>query len=262
MKTVWLLISPVVQLTNSAVTNRGAAKVKSFSLHSSAVYFGSSKRCSRNDSDMVPPKSSIGEISSKISSRPAVEGTSWRPDSRAAATRACQRSLPSSQSKLSVCRPRRSGTSSGSWILAKEMRRDAVRFATASADGAEGVREAAKRGPSLQFVCTLRMDPGGSRPPGLAALHVAHVRRVRARVIRDRGHRPAQSASILSRRAKVHPARQGLAVRATPPADDPFVVERHRDTSHPRCEIPAVSGRVFARRGAGHAEGPHPGGVR
>ena len=39
--------------------------------------------------------------------------------------------------------------------MAKETRREAVRFAIASADGAEGVREAAKRGPSLQFDGTL-----------------------------------------------------------------------------------------------------------
>ena len=44
----------------------------------------------------------------------------------AASTRACQRSLPSSQSKLSICSARRSGTSSGSRILAKEMRREPV----------------------------------------------------------------------------------------------------------------------------------------
>ena len=35
MKTVWLLISPVLLLMNSAVTNSGAAYVMSLSLHSS-----------------------------------------------------------------------------------------------------------------------------------------------------------------------------------------------------------------------------------
>src|SRR3954462_13710778 len=54
------------------------------SLHSSIEYLGGSNRWSRNDSDMEPEKSSIGEISSKISSRPEVVGTSCRPPSRAA----------------------------------------------------------------------------------------------------------------------------------------------------------------------------------
>ena len=44
MNTVWLLISPVVLLMNSAVTNIGAEYVMSLSLHSSSVYFGGSKR--------------------------------------------------------------------------------------------------------------------------------------------------------------------------------------------------------------------------
>ena len=46
----------------------------SFSLHSSAEYFGGSNRWSRNESDMVPVKSSMGLISSKISSRPDCSG--------------------------------------------------------------------------------------------------------------------------------------------------------------------------------------------
>ena len=96
------------------------------SLHSSTEYFGGSNRCSRNDSDMVPWKSSIGLISSKISSRPDLPGTSSRPLGAACSTRACHFSLPSSQSKLSVCRARRFGTSRGSRIFAKVMRRGAV----------------------------------------------------------------------------------------------------------------------------------------
>ena len=48
------------------------------SLHSSMEYLGGSNRWSRNDRDMEPEKSSIGEISSKISSRPEVVGTSLR----------------------------------------------------------------------------------------------------------------------------------------------------------------------------------------
>src|ERR1035441_11036459 len=64
MNTVWLLISPVLLLMNSAVTNIGAEYVMSLSLHSSAEYFGGSNRWSRNERDMVPVKSSIGLISS------------------------------------------------------------------------------------------------------------------------------------------------------------------------------------------------------
>src|SRR5215212_9021239 len=112
------------------------------SLHSSIEYLGGSKRWSRNDRDIDPEKSSIGEISSKISSRPDF---SWMWLSPAAAwTRDCQRSLPRSQSKLSVCRARRSGTSSGSWILPKLTRPEAVR----AVDFEGEVREAAKEGPS------------------------------------------------------------------------------------------------------------------
>src|SRR5256885_15647592 len=85
-------------------------------------YFAGSKRWSRNVSDMVPWKSSIGEISSKISSRPEAVGTS-RPAACCAATRAFQVALPTSQSKDSVCSASRFGTSSGSLIFAKEMRR-------------------------------------------------------------------------------------------------------------------------------------------
>ena len=44
MNTVWLLISPVVLLMNSAVTNIGAEYVMSLSLHSSAEYLGGSNR--------------------------------------------------------------------------------------------------------------------------------------------------------------------------------------------------------------------------
>src|SRR6266568_2461610 len=54
MNTVWLLISPVVLLMNSAVTNIGAENVMSLSLHSSEEYLGGSKRWSRNDRDIVP----------------------------------------------------------------------------------------------------------------------------------------------------------------------------------------------------------------
>ena len=141
MKTVWLLISPVLLLMNSAVTNMGAEYVMSLSLHSSTEYLGGSNRWSRNDRDMVPVKSSIGLISSKISSRPDCSGISFSPAFCAAATRASQRSLPSSQSNESVCRARRPGTSSGSVKRAKETRRVAGLVA-------EALRDAANRGPS------------------------------------------------------------------------------------------------------------------
>jgi hypothetical protein len=118
-------------------------------------YLGGSKRWSRNDSDIVPWKSSIGLISSRISSRPDLVLTSTRPLARAASTRAFHLSLPSSQSTLSVCRARRLGTSRGSRILAKEIRRGAVLLSGwalsewfAATGSAATVREAAKRGPS------------------------------------------------------------------------------------------------------------------
>ena len=41
--------------------------MKSFSLHSSSVYFGSTNTGLSNESIIVSEKSSIGEISSKIS---------------------------------------------------------------------------------------------------------------------------------------------------------------------------------------------------
>ncbi len=78
MNTVWDLISPVSLLMNSAVTNSGAEYVKSRILHSSMLFFGSSNRGFENDSDMVPAKSSIGLISSRISCSPPSAGRSSR----------------------------------------------------------------------------------------------------------------------------------------------------------------------------------------
>ena len=63
----------------------------------------------------------MGLISSKISSRPDERGTSVPPWT-AASTRACQAGFPISQSKDSVCKAKRLGTSRGSRILAKEIR--------------------------------------------------------------------------------------------------------------------------------------------
>ena len=117
--------------------------MRSFSLHSSTVYFGSSKVWSRNDSDMLPAKSSIGEISSRMSARPEVCGTSSRPAAAASAARSCQRSLPSNQSNEVVCRLSRSGTSRGSPSFAKVTRGEAVRSAMSVV---RSVLEAAKGG--------------------------------------------------------------------------------------------------------------------
>src|SRR3954452_4391112 len=90
-------------------------------------FFGGSKRWSRNVRGIGPEKSSIGVISSKISSRPERSGTE-RPEALAASTRSFQASLPSSQSKESVCSARRLGTSSASRILGKEPRWDRERY--------------------------------------------------------------------------------------------------------------------------------------
>src|SRR5256885_4955578 len=118
MNTVWLLISPVVWLVNSAVTNSGAQYVRSFSLHSSIDAFTSSKRGAEKDSDMVPEKSSIGLISSRISARP-------ERGCGSSAERACQASLPTNQSKDSVWMASRLGTSRCSVIRPNEIRRGA-----------------------------------------------------------------------------------------------------------------------------------------
>ena len=118
----------------------------SLSLHSSIDALTSSKRGLEKDRLIEPEKSSIGEISSRISSRPgACVGSS-------AGAGACQASLPTSQSKDSVCRARRLGTSSGSRILAKDVRRgtrDTERLAVAELVLPE--RETAKMRPSKDY---------------------------------------------------------------------------------------------------------------
>ena len=134
--------------------------MKSLSRHCSTVYFGGSKRWSRNDSDMEPLKSSIGEISSKMSSRPDEVGTSVRPESRAAETRSFHFWLPSNQSKDSVWSARRSGTSRGSRIFANE-----TRSGPGAMVGTADLREAAKRRPSegsRTFESACRSSCGGS----------------------------------------------------------------------------------------------------
>ena len=106
-------------------------------------YLGDSRRWSWNDRLMVPATSSMGEISWKISSRPETSGTSFRPDACAASTRAFHASLPSSQSKLSTCRPSRLGAWRGSRSFANETRWL----------GCLAVLLAAKGGPSLLLRC-------------------------------------------------------------------------------------------------------------
>src|SRR3954451_7465188 len=107
----------------------------SLSLHSSMECGGSISRGSRNSSDMVSEKSRIGLISSRISSS---------PDSEPGSALARHSSLPISHLNEAVCSARRSGTSSGSVMRAKEIRRGAREEEV----GAEVEGDAAKAGPS------------------------------------------------------------------------------------------------------------------
>src|SRR5919206_3117312 len=105
----------------------------SLSLHSSRDALTSSKRGLEKDSDIEPLKSSIGLISSRISARPP------EADSCSSGERVARHSgLPTSQSKEAVCRARRSGTSRGSLILAKETRSGAPGIFCASAPPVRG----------------------------------------------------------------------------------------------------------------------------
>src|ERR1700733_5850419 len=146
---------------------------------------------------MVPVKSSIGLISSKISSSPDCSGTSWR-DAVAASTRAFQRSLPSSQSKESVCSASRLGTSSGSLIRAKETRcGPRAFFDTAFVEAAfvEALRDAANRGPSEL----------------VADVHRTHAKRPAGTPREVRCCRGRQSAAQKSSVAERHTAGQQYA---------------------------------------------------
>src|SRR3982750_4641915 len=80
--------------------------------------FTSSKRGAENESDMVPEKSSMGLISSRISASPL---RAWG----SSAHRVAHDSLPTSQSNDSVWMARRLGTSRCSVIRPKEIRRGA-----------------------------------------------------------------------------------------------------------------------------------------
>ena len=153
MKTVWLLISPVVLLVNSAVTNSGAAYVMSLSLHSSTEALTSSKRGSEKDSDIEPEKSSIGEISVRISSRPPTGFSS-----PASMRRWNHASSPTSHSNDWVCRSSRSGTRRGSRIFAKETRVGAPGSARWSevVAGVVVARDEAKMRPSENYALVWR----------------------------------------------------------------------------------------------------------
>src|SRR3954463_5342648 len=107
----------------------------SLSLHSSMECGGSISRGSRNSSDMVWEKSRIGLISSRISSS---------PDSEPGSALARHSSLPISHLNEAVCSARRSGTSSGSVMRAKEIRRGARE--EEGGGGGAGAGEGRRRG--------------------------------------------------------------------------------------------------------------------
>src|SRR5205814_1889464 len=71
MKTVCSLISPVWAFMKRAVTKRGREKVISFSLHSSSEYFGGSNSGSASSSFREPVKSSMGDMSVRVSAIPS-----------------------------------------------------------------------------------------------------------------------------------------------------------------------------------------------
>src|SRR5919107_1957315 len=186
MKTVWLLISPVVLFVNSAVTNSGAAYVMSLSLHSSTEALTSSKRGSEKDRDIEPEKSSIGEISMRISSRPPV-GLS----SPASMRRWNHASSPTSHSNDWVCRSSRSGTRRGSRIFAKETRVGAPGSARWSevVAGVVVARDEAKMRPSENCA------PVWRAPALRATLVVSPGRGTRA--VGAKGAGPACSPSVV-----------------------------------------------------------------
>jgi hypothetical protein len=80
MKTVFSLISPVVAFMNRLRTKIGAAKVTSFSLHSSTMNLGGGRkirvtRVNLRSSRSWPAKASIGLMSRNASSRPCSKTT-------------------------------------------------------------------------------------------------------------------------------------------------------------------------------------------
>src|SRR3954451_15342885 len=115
----------------------------SLSLHSSTECGGSMSRGSRNSRDIVSEKSLIGLISVRISSR---------PDRVPGSTEARHSSAPISHLNEAVCRARRSGTSRGTAMRAKETRRGARDESAGRLD--DVVRDAAKCGPSEVLLCS------------------------------------------------------------------------------------------------------------
>src|SRR5690348_5573843 len=120
----------------------------SLSLHSSMDALTSSKRGLEKDRLIDPEKSSIGESSVRISSSPDWAGVSPLPPE---ASRARQASLPTSQSKDSVCRASRFGTSSGSRIFAKDVRGGEPGIPGEWAELVLPERETAKMRPSKDY---------------------------------------------------------------------------------------------------------------
>src|SRR3954452_16977071 len=105
----------------------------SLSLHSSRDALTSSKRGLEKDSDIEPLKSSIGEISSRISARPPTASAC------SSGERVARHSgLPMSQSKEAVCSARRSGTSRGSVLLAKGTRSGRASVCVEEGEGGGG----------------------------------------------------------------------------------------------------------------------------
>src|ERR1700712_3749749 len=193
MNTVCDLISPVVLLVNSAVTNSGAAYVMSLSLHSSTEALTSSKRGSEKDRDIEPERSSIGEISVRISSSPPT-GLS----SPASMRRWNHASSPTSHSNDWVCRSSRSGTRRGSRIFAKETLvgdPGSAKWSEVVA-GVVVARDEAKMRPSENYAlvwrapvlrATLFVSPGRGSPGG-GAKDASDLRA--RRLLSTRGRRP------------------------------------------------------------------------
>src|SRR5262245_14986967 len=159
---------------------------------------------------MVPEKSSMGLISSKISSSPDWVGTSLRPACWAASTRAFHLSLPSNQSKDSVCSARRSGTSRGSLIRAKETRFGPVAVV-------EALREGAKTGP-----------PDGSR-----RTDAAHARRSTSES-RQRGTLHGLQVVDSQRAAQRGSVAEGYTAGKQSAAVCITVAPQHRSSAAPR----------------------------
>src|SRR5437763_1601476 len=161
----------------------------SLSRHSSSEALTSSKRGSENDRDIEPEKSSIGEISVRISSRPPTGFSS-----PASIRRWNQASSPTSHWKDWICRSRRSGTSSGSRIFAKVTRVGAPgKFGLAETAAGAGVarglvaRDEAKMRPSEN--CALVLAGAGSARYRLLVRPGREVRAERAADAGSDAHR-------------------------------------------------------------------------